>query len=139
MSKTKIAVYWDFENLHLSLANRNPTNGKIQPSYTTQEKLLDVAVVMDYVVSLGDIVIYRAYNNWQYFGAYRNDLLTYAIDLIQLYPKGLHAKSGADIRLALDALEDTYHHPHITHVVIIGGDSDYISVAQKLKSSGKLS
>lgn len=138
MSAHKLAVYWDFENLHISAHNERygPDSYK-QTLYQRQERLLNISLLMEYIYSVGDVVINRAYNNWQSFASYRDDLLIYAIDLIQLYPKGMHAKNGADIRLALDALEDATLNPHITHTVIIGGDSDYIAVAQKLKRLGK--
>ena len=92
---------------------------------------------MDYAATIGDIVINRAYNNWQYYSRYRDALLVHAIDLIQLFPKGANAKNGADIRLALDALQDVQNHPNVTHVVIVGGDSDFISLAQKLRQNGR--
>ena len=132
----KIATYWDFENLHASLYEQFSTE-EYKPYQIQRERLLDITALMDYIYSLGDVVINRAYNDWQFYRVYKNELLLHAIDLIQLYPKGAYAKNGADIRLAMDALEDAYQNPHITHVVIIGGDSDYIAVAQKLKKLGK--
>lgn len=132
----KIAVYWDFENLHASLYEQS-TNEPYSPYHIQRERMLNVSSLMDYLYSLGDVVINRAYNDWQWYRVYKNELLFHAIDLIQLYPKGAHAKNGADIRLAMDALEDAYQHSYISHVVIIGGDSDYIAVAQKLKKLGK--
>jgi hypothetical protein len=132
----KIAVYWDFENLHASLYEQY-TNEEYKPYQVQRERVLNVSALMDYIYSLGDVVINRAYNDWQSYRVYKSELLLHAIDLVQLYPKGAHAKNGADIRLAMDALEDAYHNGHITHVVIIGGDSDYIAVAQKLKKLGR--
>lgn len=132
----KIAVYWDFENLHASLFEQH-TNEQYNPFQIQRERMLNVSSLMDYLYSLGDVVINRAYNDWQWYRVYKSELLFHAIDLVQLYPKGAHAKNGADIRLAMDALEDAYQHVHISHAVIIGGDSDYIAVAQKLKKLGK--
>ena len=42
-------------------------------------------------------------------------------------------KNGADINLALDALEMAFTHDHINAFVIVGGDSDFISLVEKLK------
>src|SRR5687768_11867957 len=42
-------------------------------------------------------------------------------------------KNGADINLALDALEMAFTHSHINAFVIVGGDSDFISLVEKLK------
>ena len=61
----------------------------------------------------------------------------YPDDLIQMFPRGMYGKNGADIRLATDIIEDLERGPHITTVVLIGGDSDYIAVAQKVKQRGK--
>ena len=42
-------------------------------------------------------------------------------------------KNGADINLALDALEMAFTHSHINAFVIVGGDSDFIALVEKLK------
>jgi hypothetical protein len=42
-------------------------------------------------------------------------------------------KNGADITMALDALEMAFTHDHINAFVIVGGDSDFISLVEKLK------
>jgi hypothetical protein len=42
-------------------------------------------------------------------------------------------KNGADINLALDALEMAFTHNHINTFVIVGGDSDFIALVEKLK------
>ena len=54
-----------------------------------------------------------------------------------MFHRGSHGKNGADIRMALDVIEDISLHRHITTIVIIGGDSDYISLAQKVRQNGK--
>jgi len=46
-------------------------------------------------------------------------------------------KNGADINLALDALEMAFTHDHINAFVIVGGDSDFISLVEKLKQYDK--
>jgi hypothetical protein len=46
-------------------------------------------------------------------------------------------KNGADINLALDALEMAFTHSHINAFVIVGGDSDFISLVEKLKQYDK--
>jgi hypothetical protein len=46
-------------------------------------------------------------------------------------------KNGADINLALDAMEMAFTHPHINAYVIVGGDSDFISLVEKLKQYDK--
>ena len=46
-------------------------------------------------------------------------------------------KNGADINLALDALEMAFTHSHINAYVIVGGDSDFLSLVEKLKQYDK--
>jgi uncharacterized LabA/DUF88 family protein len=137
MNGNQLAIYWDFENIHISVAKlRSVTKTHLSPRIP-QEKVIDLAKIMDHLHTMGPISINRAYGNWQWMGAYQEDLLKHSIDLIQMFPAGLHAKNGADIRLALDAFEDACRLPPISHVVIISGDSDFISAAQKLRALGK--
>jgi len=46
-------------------------------------------------------------------------------------------KNGADIALALDALEMVFTRNHINAFVIVGGDSDFIALVEKLKQFDK--
>jgi hypothetical protein len=46
-------------------------------------------------------------------------------------------KNGADINLALDALEMAFTRNHINAFVIVGGDSDFIALVEKLKQYDK--
>src|SRR5690349_11804863 len=64
-------------------------------------------------------------------------LTQHAIKMVQrnMTPGG--DKNGADINLALDALEMAFTHPHINAFVIVGGDSDFISLVEKLKQYDK--
>ena len=78
-----------------------------------------------------------AYSDWQRAGGYSRRLTQHAIRMVQrnLTPGG--DKNGADINLALDALEMAFTHPHINAFVIVGGDSDFISLVEKLKQYDK--
>ena len=104
---------------------------------SVQAPVVDVVPVLDYAASLGDVIIHRAYGNWQFFSRYRDALNGAGIDLIQMFPRGANMKNSADIRMALDALSDIHAHPHLTHIVVVSSDSDFISLAQKVKQAGK--
>ena len=134
-----VALYWDFENLHASLveAKEEGAYAKQDNRFKVQEPLVDVSAIMALAASLGPIAINRAYCNWQYFGRYRDALLQNSMELVQLFPPGGLAKNGADIRLCLDAIEDVARFDHISTVVIVSGDSDYMPIAQKLKAAGR--
>lgn len=134
-----VAVYWDFENIHASLFDSLYGESSYQQSrFAVQDNLVNLKAVMDYITGIGDVAINRAYANWQFFSRYRNDFNETGIDLIQIFSRGRNMKNGADIRLVLDVVEDINHYSHITHVVIVAGDSDYISLAQKVKQSGRV-
>lgn len=128
--RTFVAVYWDFENIHRSVVDDNKRNGTI-----------DIKSIVEYISSFGEINLNRAYSNWIHLEQYRYKMLEHSIDLIQLFPqnlpKGGVAKNGADIRIAIDALEDAFNFPDVEYFVIISGDSDFTGLAQMLRKHGK--
>lgn len=138
-SESSVALYWDFENLHASLceAKLEGAYSKQDNRFKVQEPLVDIQAIIELAASFGSIAINRAYCNWQYFSRYRDALLQYAVELIQLFPPGSSAKNGADIRLCLDAMEDMGRFEHIGTVIIVGGDSDFMALSQKVKATGR--
>ncbi len=131
----KIAVYWDFDNIHISVKNLDKKMAKKR--FRQEPNVIDVKAIMEFIASYGDISIHQAYADWTNFSNYKEDFLNYSVDLIQLYPRGSHSKNGADIRMSLDILEHLNTFPHLSHFCILGGDSDYIGVAQKIRQHGK--
>ena len=135
-----VALYWDFENLHASLSEMylgEGSYGKTDGRFKVQEPFIDVQAIVELASSFGPVAINRAYCNWQWFGRYRDALLQGAVELIQLFSPGPNAKNGADIKLCLDAVEDISRFGHIGTVVIVGGDSDFMPVSQKIKAAGR--
>lgn len=135
-----VALYWDFENLHASLSEMHlgeGSYGKTDGRFKVQEPFIDVQAIVELASSFGPVAINRAYCNWQWFGRYRDALLQGAVELIQLFSPGPNAKNGADIKLCLDAVEDISRFGHIGTVVIVGGDSDFMPVSQKIKAAGR--
>src|ERR1700724_1231680 len=98
-----------------------------------------VGAIIDFASSFGTLVLTRAYADWsaEVNAGYRSQLVARAVDLVQLFPAAAYGKNGADIRLAVDAVEDMFRLPDLTHVVIVGGDSDYIALAQRCKRLGR--
>lgn len=103
-----------------------------------RQPTVNVQAVVELAASYGPIAVNRAYCNWQFFGRYRDALLQAGMELIQMFPPGQSSKNGADIRLCLDAAEDIARFPHIGTVLIVGGDSDFMPLAQKLKAAGRM-
>lgn len=153
---TRVAVYLDFDNIVISRYDQVHGQGWFQrdrvrsgggrPGATAARvadrlarATVDVGAVIDFASSFGTLVLTRAYADWSLpvNAGYRGQLVSRAVDLVQLFPTAAHAKNGADIRLAVDAVEDMFRLPDLTHVVIVAGDSDYIALAQRCRRLGR--
>jgi hypothetical protein len=143
---TRVAVYLDFDNIVISRYDQVNGRNSFQRDKTKglqDEDLaratVDVGAVLDYASSFGTLVLTRAYADWSadVNAGYRQQLVGRAVDLVQLFPAAAYGKNGADIRLAVDAVEDMFRLPDLTHVVIVAGDSDYIALAQRCKRLGR--
>jgi uncharacterized LabA/DUF88 family protein len=119
-----MAVFIDFDNIEIGVKN-------------TLNTQFDIGVVLEALRERGDVVSKIAYSDWSRGGDYSRALTQHATKLVQrnLTPGG--DKNGADINLALDALEMAFTHPHINAYVIVGGDSDFITLVEKLKQYDK--
>jgi uncharacterized LabA/DUF88 family protein len=136
LADNQIAVYWDFENIHASLYDTmHGENSYHHVRFQPQENVLDIGVVVDYASSLGVVSINKAYADWRGFSKYRENLMEKSIDLYQIFPKGM--KNSSDMKLALDAYQDLMLYDHITDVIIVSSDSDFINLAQKIRQLGK--
>lgn len=143
---TRVAVYFDFDNIVIShydqVHGRNAfQRDKAKGLETDRLEMatVDLGAVMDFASSFGTLVLTRAYADWSadVNARYHGQLVGRAVDLVQLFPATVYGKNGADIRLAVDAVEDMFRLPDLTHVVIVGGDSDYIALAQRCKRLGR--
>ncbi|WKG04613.1 NYN domain-containing protein [Mycolicibacterium sp. HK-90] len=143
---TRVAVYLDFDNIIISRYDQ--VNGRnsfqkdkakgLEPDKLTKATV-DIGAILDFASSFGTLVLTRAYADWSsdVNAEYRQQLVGRAVDLVQLFPAAAYGKNGADIRLAVDAVEDMFRLPDLTHVVIVAGDSDYIPLAQRCKRLGR--
>jgi uncharacterized LabA/DUF88 family protein len=122
--RLNIAVFIDFDNIEIGVKN-------------TLGQQFDPGAVLDAIKERGEVVTKIAYADWTRAGDYSRTLTQHAIRLVQrnLTPGG--DKNGADINLALDALEMVFTHTHINAYVIVGGDSDFLSLVEKLKQYDK--
>lgn len=135
---SNVALYWDFENLHGSLFDDIHGNGAYaHHRYKPQDELIDIGVIIDFAAAHGSLAINRAFGNWCSFFRYRNTLLQSATELVQVFGAGANGKNGADIKLALDVLDDMTRHAHIDTVIVVGADSDYMPLSHKVKAAGR--
>ena len=144
----RVAVYLDFDNIVISRYDQvNGRNSfqrdKAKGPETLPDRLMratvDVGAIIDFASSFGTLVLTRAYADWsnEVNTGYRQQLVGRAVDLVQLFPAAAYGKNAADIRLAVDTVEDMFRLPDLTHVVIVAGDSDYIPLAQRCKRLGR--
>lgn len=152
-SDPRVAVYLDFDNIVMSWYDRvhgrnsysrdrqRIAQDPIDPEIAQRlaDATVDLGAIIDYAASFGTLVLTRAYADWSspVNAEYRTQLVARAVDLVQLFPAAAYAKNGADIRLAVDAVEDMFRLPDLTHVVIVAGDSDYVPLAQRCKRLGR--
>jgi uncharacterized protein (TIGR00288 family) len=117
-------VFIDFDNVEIGV--KSTIGGQF-----------DIGLVLEAIKERGEIVTKIAYSDWKRAGDYSRHLTQHAIRMVQrnLTPGG--DKNGADITMALDALEMAFTHDHINAFVIVGGDSDFISLVEKLKQYGR--
>jgi uncharacterized LabA/DUF88 family protein len=122
--RLNIAVFIDFDNIEIGVKSTLGEN-------------FDIGAILEALKERGEVVTKIAYADWTRAGEYSRHLTQHAIRLVQrnLTPGG--DKNGADINLALDALEMAFTHPHINAYVIVGGDSDFLSLVEKLKQYDK--
>lgn len=131
-----VAVYWDFENIHASLHEREIGPYRTDARFRVQPPLVDIGAIMDYASTIGNVCVNRAYCNWSYFHRYQDALSGYGISLVQMFPRGQHGKNGADVQMCVDMVEDLLR-LNLEIYIIVSGDSDYIGVAQKVRQYGK--
>ncbi len=148
-TEARVAVYIDFDNVVISRYDQ--LHGRESwrkddarfASDKTRAKLdearVDVGAILEYASSYGTIALSRAYADWSVpaNAAYRGQLVDRAIDLTQLFSTS-GTKNGADIRLAVDVIDDLFRLSDVTHVVIVAGDSDYIPLVQRCKRLGRV-
>lgn len=153
---TRVAVYIDFDNIVISRYDQLHGRGQFlrdkvrgfdrtarsadpEVAERLERATVDVGAIIDFASSFGTLVLTRAYADWSVpvNANYRGQLVSRAVDLVQLFPAAAYAKNGADIRLAVDAVEDMFRLPDLTHVVIVAGDSDYIALAQRCRRLGR--
>ena len=153
-SDGRVAVYIDFDNIVISRYDEVHGRGDFQRdrqrahagslseaefAERLESATVDLGAAIDFASSFGTLVLTRAYADWSapVNARYRGQLVGRAVDLVQLFPAAAYGKNGADIRLAVDAVEDMFRLPDLTHVVIVAGDSDYIALAQRCKRLGR--
>lgn len=122
--RLKIAVFIDFDNIAIGVKQSLGRN-------------FDVGTVLEAIKEKGQVISKIAYGDWKRAEDFSRAMTQHAVQMVQrnLTPGG--DKNGADIALALDALEMAFTRNHINAFVIVGGDSDFMALVEKLKQYDK--
>lgn len=120
--RLKIAVFVDFDNIEIGVK-------------TTLNLQFDIGAVLEAIKERGEVITKVAYGDWKRSGDHGRTMAQHAVRMVQRVTTPGGDKNGADINLALDALEMAFTHSHINAFVIVGGDSDFITLVEKLKRS----
>ena len=122
--KLNIAVFVDYDNIEIGVKS-------------TLRREFDVSIALEALKERGDIVAKFAYANWGRQEGATRQMAENAVQMVQRLPSPRGDKNGADINLALDALEMAFTHSHVNAFAIVSGDSDFIPLVNKLKEYGK--
>lgn len=122
--RLKIAVFVDFDNIAIGVKQSLGRN-------------FEIGTVLEAIKEKGQVISKIAYGDWKRAEDFSRAMTQHAVQMVQrnLTPGG--DKNGADIALALDALEMVFTRSHINAFVIVGGDSDFIALVEKLKQFDK--
>ncbi|BDC49719.1 hypothetical protein F183_A20350 [Bryobacterales bacterium F-183] len=122
--KQNIAVFVDYDNIEIGVKS-------------TLRREFDVSLPLEALKERGDVVAKFAYANWGRQEQATRQMAENAVQMVQRIPSFRGDKNGADINLALDALEMAFTHSHVNAFAIISGDSDFVPLLNKLKEFGK--
>lgn len=119
-----LAVFLDLENIALGARDaRFPT--------------FDISKVLERLLLKGNIVVKKAYCDFERFSDFKRPLHEAAFELIEIPHVRQSGKNSADIRMVVDALDLCHTNEHVDAFAIISGDSDFSPLVSKLRENGK--
>ena len=125
-SDTKnMAVFCDFENVALGVRDAKYAD-------------FDIKKVLERLLLKGDIVVKKAYCDWERYREFKKPMHEAAFELIEIPHVRMSGKNSADIRMVVDALDLCYTKSHVDTFVIISGDSDFSPLVSKLRENNKV-
>ncbi len=124
MKAPNIAIFADYENVVI---------GARDAKYNE----FDIHLVLQRLLDKGNIVIKKAYADWDRYKSSKKPLHEAAFELIEIPHVSYSGKNSADIRLVVDALDLCYTKSHVDLFVLITGDSDFSPLVSKLRENNK--
>jgi len=119
-----MALFCDFENVAL---------GVREAKYAE----FDIKKVLERLLLKGNIVVKKAYCDWERYRGFKASMHEAAFELIEIPHVRQSGKNSADIRMVVDALDLCYTKSHVDTFVIISGDSDFSPLVSKLRENNK--
>src|SRR5437016_2067058 len=123
-SNATMAVFLDLENIALGARDAH------YPRFTIQK-------VLERLLLKGQIVVKKAYCDFERYKEFKRDLHEAAFELIEIPHVRQSGKNSADIRMVVDALDLFYTKSHVDTFVVISGDSDFSPLVSKLRENAK--
>jgi uncharacterized protein (TIGR00288 family) len=120
-----MAVFCDFENVALGVRD-------------AKYSAFDIQKVLERLLLKGNIVVKKAYCDWQRYKEFKAPMHEAAFELIEIPHVRQSGKNSADIRMVVDALDLCYTKSHLDTFVIISGDSDFSPLVSKLRENNKI-
>jgi uncharacterized protein (TIGR00288 family) len=125
-AKTRnLALFCDFENIALGVRD-------------ARYAAFDIGRVLERLLLKGNIVVKKAYSDWERYKDFRKSMHEAGFELIEIPHVRLSGKNSADIRMVVDALDLCYTKSHVDTFVVISGDSDFSPLVSKLRENDKV-
>ena len=119
-----MALFCDFENIALGARDAKFAR-------------FDIRKVLERLLVKGNIVVKKAYCDWERYKEFKGNMHEAAFELIEIPHVRMSGKNSADIRMVVDALDLCYTKSHVDTFVIISGDSDFSPLVSKLRENNK--
>ena len=123
-SDATMAVFLDLENIALG-------------AHDADFPAFDIRKVLQRLLLKGQIVVKKAYCDFERYKTFKRGLHEAAFELIEIPHVRQSGKNSADIRMVVDALDLCYTKSHVDTFVIISGDSDFSPLVSKLRENDK--
>src|SRR5256885_14529296 len=123
-SDATMAVFLDLENIALG-------------AHDADFPAFDIRKVLERLLLKGQIVVKKAYCDFERYKTFKRGLHEAAFELIEIPHVRQTGKNSADIRMVVDALDLCYTKSHVETFVIISGDSDFSPLVSKLRENNK--
>ena len=120
-----MALFCDFENVALGVRD-------------AKYAAFDIGNVLERLLLKGNIVVRKAYCDWDRYKEFKAPMHEAAFELIEIPHVRQSGKNSADIRMVVDALDLCYTKAHVDTFVIISGDSDFSPLVSKLRENNKV-